>query len=69
MDELAETTMNGIFRLEDWVLFEGGAAENTVAVETAAGLEAALENAAQQGGEQTIRIVEDLDLSSPFRIR
>ena len=68
MDELAETTMNGIFRLEDWVLFEGGAAENTVAVETAAGLEAALENAAQQGGEQTIRIVEELDLSSPVTV-
>ena len=68
MDELAETTMNGIFRLEERVLFEGGAAENTVAVETAAGLEAALENAAQQGGEQTIRIVEDLDLSSPVTV-
>lgn len=68
MDELAETTMNGIFRLEDRVLFEGGAAENTVAVETAAGLEVALENAAQQGGEQTIRIVEDLDLSSPVTV-
>ena len=68
MDELAETTMNGIYRLEERVLFEGGAAENTVAVETAAGLEAALENAAQQGGEQTIRIVEDLDLSSPVTV-
>lgn len=68
MDELAETTMNGIFRLEERVLFEGGAAENTVTVETAAGLEAALENAAQQGGEQTIRIVEDLDLSSPVTV-
>lgn len=68
MDELAETTMNGIFRLEERVLFEGGAAENTVAVETAADLEAALENAAQQGGEQTIRIVEDLDLSSPVMV-
>ncbi|MBR4885012.1 MAG: right-handed parallel beta-helix repeat-containing protein [Lentisphaeria bacterium] len=68
MDELAETTMNGIFRLEDRVLFEGGAAENTVAVETVAALENALENAAQQGGEQTIRIVEDLDLSSPVTV-
>ncbi|MBE6408638.1 MAG: right-handed parallel beta-helix repeat-containing protein [Lentisphaerae bacterium] len=68
MDELAETTMNGIFRLEERVLFEGGAAENTVAVETAAALENALENAAQQGGEQTIRIVEDLDLSSPVTV-
>ena len=68
MDELAETTMNGIFRLEERVLFEGGAAENTVAVETAAGLEAALETAAQLGGEQTIRIVEDLDLSSPVTV-
>ena len=64
MDELAETTMNGIFRLEERVLFEGGAAENTVAVETAAGLE----TAAQLGGEQTIRIVEDLDLSSPVTV-
>lgn len=68
MDELAETTMNGIFRLEERVLFEGGAAENTVAVETVAGLEAALETAAQLGGEQTIRIVEDLDLSSPVTV-
>ena len=68
MDELAETTMNGIFRLEERVLFEGGAAENTVAVETVAALENALETAAQQGGEQTIRIVEDLDLSSPVTV-
>ena len=68
MDELAETTMNGIFRLEERVLFEGGAAENTVAVETVAALENALETAAQQGGEQTIRIVEDLDLSRPVTV-
>ena len=68
MDELAETTMNGIFRLEERVLFEGGAAENTVAVETVTALENALETAAQQGGEQTIRIVEDLDLSSPVTV-
>lgn len=68
MDELADTTLIGIFRLEERVLFEGGAAESTVTVETAAGLEAALENAAQQGGEQTIRIVEDLALSSPVTV-
>ena len=68
MDELADTTLIGIFRLEERVLFEGGAAESTVTVETAAGLEAALENAAQQGGEQSIRIVEDLALSSPVTV-
>ena len=68
MDELAETTLTGIFRLEERVLFEGGAAENAVTVETVAGLENALETAAQQGGEQTIRIVEDLVLSSPVTV-
>lgn len=68
MDELAETTLTGIFRLEERVLFEGGAAENAVTVETVTGLENALETAAQQGGEQTIRIVEDLDLSSPVTV-
>ena len=68
MDELADTTLTGIFRLEERVLFEGGAAESTVTVENAAGLEAALETAAQQGGEQTIRIVEDLVLPSPLTV-
>ncbi len=68
MDELAETTLTGIFRLEERVLFEGGAAENAVTVETVTGLEDALETAAQQGGEQTIRIVEDLVLPSPVTV-
>ena len=68
MDALAETALTGNFRLEERVLFEGGAAENTVTVETAAGLEAALENAAQQGGEQTIIISDDLDLSGPVTV-
>lgn len=68
MDALAETALTGNFRLEERVLFEGGAAENTVTVETAAGLEAALENAAQQGGEQTILIGDDLTLSSPVAV-
>ncbi len=68
MDALAETALTGNFRLEERVLFEGGAAENTVTVETAAGLETALENAAQQGGEQTIIISDDLDLSSPVTV-
>lgn len=68
MDALAETALTGNFRLEERVLFEGGAAENTVTVETAAGLEAALENAVQQGGEQTIIISDDLDLSSPVTV-
>ena len=68
MDALAETTLTGNFRLEERVLFEGGAAENTVTVETAAGLEAALENAAQQGGEQTILIGDDLALSGPVTV-
>ena len=68
MDALAETALTGNFRLEERVLFEGGAAENTVTVETAAGLEAALENAAQQGGEQTIIISDDLTLSGPVTV-
>lgn len=68
MDALAETALTGNFRLEERVLFEGGAAEAAVTVETASELIDALENAAQQGGEQSIRIVENLDLSSPVTV-